>query len=219
MTDMPNTNSGELVHPPLMQPRAWSLIAMGLLAVTALLLIVMLTPIVRTWSTPVPPSVEPLSDAKVKIRKNEFSTRITSATEKVKTRSPFAPPAIAAAPVPKVPARYGGPSVIGIAAGQVYFSDGQRINVGQTHDEIEVISLNAPWSVTLGWRGGSYEVTLLERNPVSFSEPSLLKDTLFKTTPIAKPAVVEPPKTENNQAPQPVIAPSEGLLIRIPISK
>jgi hypothetical protein len=78
-----------------------------------------------------------------------------------------------------VPLRYGGPAVVGVAGGKVYFADGRRISEGEDRDGLKVLSISAPWSVRLGWSSGEYDVTLLERQPVRFDQ-NPARDSLFR---------------------------------------
>lgn len=176
------------VRPPL-PPSAYSAIAGGVILTTLLILVLVYVPVLSLFAAPAPPAVEPLSAGKVTAREREFGDRIASAAEKVVKRSPFHPPLLPPDPVPVVPAFYGGPAIVGVAGGAVYFADSynstRRIPLGATIDEIEVIKIDAPWSVTLGWKGGKYDVPMLDRKPVSFEDSPMLKDTLFTPTPDA----------------------------------
>lgn len=175
-------------RPPL-PPAAFIATGLASVAVTALILIMVYTPVISLFFAPAPPAVEPLSDAKIKVREREFHDRLATAADKVIKRSPFHPPVEPVEAAPRVPAFYGGPAIVGVAGGSVYFADSsgstKRIPAGATVDGIEVIKIDAPWSVTLGWSGGKYDVPMLERKPVSFDQSPMIKDTLFQTTPAA----------------------------------
>ncbi|MCU0688977.1 MAG: hypothetical protein MUE97_04470 [Phycisphaerales bacterium] len=124
--------------------------------------------------------VEPISEKDVLARRSAFGQQLASAGGRLVERSPFAPPKPPEPEKPKIPPRYAGPAVVGVAGGQVFFADGKRIAVGVERDGIKVLSLDAPWSVRLGWSGGEYDVTLLERRPVRFDEAGRVRDTLFR---------------------------------------
>jgi hypothetical protein len=153
---------------------------------TVILLIAVYSPVVSLMAAPAPPTVEPLSDAKVRAREKEFNERLTSAADKIASRSPFHPKVEAAPEAPPVPREYAGPKIIGVAGGSVYFDDygtTKRIALGASSDGITVVKIDAPWSVTLGWKGGTYNVVMLDRRPVTFDDSPMLKDTLF--TPVS----------------------------------
>ncbi|HYD01770.1 MAG TPA: hypothetical protein VEB22_11135 [Phycisphaerales bacterium] len=182
------TNPGPAATPkPGLPPAAFTAIALIAIVGTLVMLAAIYIPIVTLAASPPPPAVEPLSGAKVDARKREFGDRIASAADKVVKRSPFHPPVVPPDPIPEVPPTYGGPSIVGVAGGAVYFNDSmgstKRIGLGEIVDGVEVIKIDAPWSVTLGWKGGKYDVPMLDRKPVSFDQSPMIKDTLFKTTP------------------------------------
>lgn len=188
MSAAPTTPPVAPTRAPL-PPSAYSAIAGGAILVTLLILVLVYIPVMSLLAAPAPPAVEPLSAGKVTAREKEFGDRIASAADKVVKRSPFHPPVLPPDPVPVVPAVYGGPSIVGVAGGAVYFTDSnsstKRIPLGATIDGIEVIKIDAPWSVTLGWKGGKYDVAMLDRKPVSFDDSPMLKDTLFAPPPDA----------------------------------
>lgn len=170
-------------------PGAFVAIGLGSIAVVALILLSVYLPIATLLITPAPPAVEPVSAEAVRTREREFADRIASAADKIVKRSPFHPPIIAEPPEPIVPKNYGGPSIVGVAGGAVYFNESggttKRIPLGETIDGVKVIKIDAPWSVTLGWSGGEYVVAMLDRQPVSFDSTLTVKDLLFQTTPAA----------------------------------
>ncbi|MDP1660990.1 MAG: hypothetical protein Q8L55_03660 [Phycisphaerales bacterium] len=171
---------------PSLPPAAFSALAGGAIVVSAIIVLLVYAPVVSLLTAAAPPVVEPLSQQSVKAREKEFGDRIAAAAGKVVRRSPFHPPLIPEAPAPVVPTYYGGPSIVGVAGGAVYFADStttKRIFLGETIDGVEVIKIDAPWSVTLGWRGGKFEVAMLDRKPVSFDQSPMIKDTLFNLTP------------------------------------
>lgn len=65
------------------------------------------------------------------------------------------------------PARYGGPSVIGLLNDMVWFSDKRQAIVGgEAVGDLRVISTDAPWSVTVIWQGVEFDVPFLARDSV-----------------------------------------------------
>jgi len=64
---------------------------------------------------------------------------------------------------PGPPAEYAGPKQpFGMIGNLVFFDDGEHLYVGEEDQGVRVVSVNAPWSVTLAWSGGEYE------RPVTF---------------------------------------------------
>ncbi len=65
------------------------------------------------------------------------------------------------------PARYGGPSVIGLLNDRVWFSDKRQATVGgDAVGDLRVISTDGPWSVTVEWQGVQFDVPFLARDGV-----------------------------------------------------
>ncbi|MFT3686330.1 MAG: hypothetical protein QM783_15655 [Phycisphaerales bacterium] len=172
-------------------PKAFVAASLGFVALTAVVLGSVYTPLLSLVFAPAPPAVEPVSDSKIKVREHEFADRLASAGDKVIKRSPFHPPVVKEDPEPPVPKTYGGPTIIGVAGGAVYFNDYsapssvKRVNLGETDGDVTVIKIDAPWSVTLGWKGGEFVVPMLDRQPVKFDANTTVKDMLFQTTPAA----------------------------------
>ena len=55
---------------------------------------------------------------------------------------------------------YTGPPVDGIFADKVFFNNGNSGGVGDEILGVRIININAPWTVTLGHKGGEYEVSV-----------------------------------------------------------
>lgn len=177
---------------PTLPPQAFIAIGVGSILVTALILLLVYTPVASILFAPTPPAVEPVGAGTIKVREREFADRLASAGNKIVTRSPFHPPVIPPPDDPVVPKVYGGPTIVGVAGGAVYFNESggatKRINLGETDGEITVIKIDAPWSVTLGWKGGEFVVPMLDRQPVKFDSALTVKDLLFNTTPASNGA-------------------------------
>jgi hypothetical protein len=183
--------------------------SLGFIAVTLIVLVSVYTPVATIAFAPTPPVVEPVKSTAIRTREKEFGDRLASAGDKIVKRSPFHPPVVKEE-APTKPLVYGGPSIIGVAGGAVYFNDTfgstpvKRINLGQTDGDITVIKIDAPWSVTLGWKGGEFVVPMLDRQPVKFDASVSVKDMLFQTTPASPTATLAtppaPPKENGNQA-------------------
>lgn len=68
--------------------------------------------------------------------------------------------------------RYGGPSVIAMVNGQVWFSDGQRLGPGDSGTgSLKVLALDAPWSAKVEWQGGEFDVEFFQRSPLLTGQP------------------------------------------------
>lgn len=74
-------------------------------------------------------------------------------------------PAVAES-APPPPSRYGGPEIIGVVNGQVWFSDGKKLSVGdEAEGGVRVVSIeDAPYAVRVEWQNVEFEVPLFERN-------------------------------------------------------
>lgn len=102
----------------------------------------------------------------------EFQTALDANLRQVTGRSMFFPP-LPMSPkeelvsTPKA-TRYAGPAIVAMVNGAVWFSDGQRLEVGQSSPsgKMKVISLKAPWSARILWDGGEFDVGFFERSPL-----------------------------------------------------
>ena len=64
---------------------------------------------------------------------------------------------------PTAPTRYGGPRLVAMINGAVWFADGRRLAPGEEDNGLEVVEIAAPWTATLRWRGAEFTETLFER--------------------------------------------------------
>lgn len=128
----------------------------------------------------VAPSVEPWTSQQITERRGVTKSTLSGWASAVTARSPFYPPKPPEEPKPPIPPKYAGPAMAGVVANTVYFTDGKKIALGQAEGGVEVLAINAPWSVRLRWSGGEFDVTLVERQPIRFDQSPMLKDTLFK---------------------------------------
>ena len=94
---------------------------------------------------------------------------------RVETEPPPPPPP---PPPPKAPSKYAGPGIRGILGEEVFFESGKRIKSGESADGVDVLRINGPFSVRLGWRSGEYDVSLFAEEVPDF----------FGTTPYANGA-------------------------------
>lgn len=169
-------------------------LGVGVLAVlgfTLLVVILSIWPLVRVRnqvSKPIPqaPSDEPLF--------KDFHAAVGGDLAQVEGRSLFAVPAppahveVAEKPETAKATRYGGPSVIAMINGKVWFSDGQRLGVGEAGtDSLKVLSLDAPWSTKVRWQGGEFDVEFFQRSPLLTGEP--IADASDDRAPYVPPAL------------------------------
>jgi hypothetical protein len=61
------------------------------------------------------------------------------------------------------PTSYGGPTIIAMVGDQVWFDDDTRLRTGEESGSLEVVSVRAPWSARLRWRGEEFTETLFDR--------------------------------------------------------
>jgi hypothetical protein len=75
-------------------------------------------------------------------------------------------------PPPPRPTRYGGPSIQAVVNGTVWFADGKRVAVGETHgsgsSSVQVVAADTPFGIKLRWEGVEFEVPLFERDGVIY---------------------------------------------------
>jgi hypothetical protein len=65
------------------------------------------------------------------------------------------------------PARYGGPSIIGMANDTIWFSDKRHMIVGgEAVGDLRVLSTDGAWQVRVEWKGVAFEVPFLKRDGV-----------------------------------------------------
>ncbi len=63
------------------------------------------------------------------------------------------------------PARYGGPSIVGMANDTIWFSDKRHMTVGgEAVGDLRVVSTNGAWQVMVEWKGIAFEVPFLTRD-------------------------------------------------------
>jgi hypothetical protein len=94
-------------------------------------------------------------------------------------------------PEPPPPATYNGPSIRAIIGDEVWFHGELRLSPGEEGDGVKVVSVDSPWSAKLQYGGGEYDVSLFERgtealfggSAVASADPS----GLVEVTPEAPP--------------------------------
>lgn len=69
-------------------------------------------------------------------------------------------------PPPPRPTSYGGPAIVAMVNGMVWFADGTRLAEGQSSEsgDIRVLRLDMPWHAVLEWKGVEFKVALFERD-------------------------------------------------------
>lgn len=76
-----------------------------------------------------------------------------------------------AGPPPR-PSRYGGPEVIAVINGAVWFENDDVVRVGESAGGVGVVSVDgSPWTVRLTWRGVEFDVEIFERTTQRFLAP------------------------------------------------
>jgi hypothetical protein len=98
---------------------------------------------------------------------------------------------------PLKPTHYAGPSIIAMVNGTVWFSDGQRVEIGKDGRDLTVVSAEAPWSAKIRWQGVEFDVGLFERDTVVYKQSGERSGNWVAprspmgtpATPPAKPAV------------------------------
>jgi hypothetical protein len=97
---------------------------------------------------------------------DKFHDSMVNHVEMVNGRSWFFEPKPPAATVvtPKVPPKYSGPQLLAFINGTAWFADGQKVSASEPKSKsIELVRTNAPWSITVKWEGGEFDVDLFKR--------------------------------------------------------
>ncbi|MEO1007993.1 MAG: hypothetical protein AAFX79_05470 [Planctomycetota bacterium] len=80
--------------------------------------------------------------------------------------APPPPPAAPPAPPPP-PSAYGGPKVVAVVNGSVWFDDDRQLVVGGEADgDLRVLASAAPWSLRVVWKDVEFDIPLLSRDAV-----------------------------------------------------
>jgi hypothetical protein len=158
---------------------------MGWLAVSAAALALVLCGrgLVRVGSALFAPSAgrsAAVQDERLNRAAEEYSRLLAEAVAQVDGRSIFfvpspplpppppPPPVVEAPPPPPPPppATYGGPAIIAMVNGAVWFSDGTRLAVGEesASSELKVVRIEVPWHAVVEWKGIEFKVSLFDRD-------------------------------------------------------
>lgn len=111
------------------------------------------------------------------------------------------PPEVPTATAETKPASYGGPGIIAMINDRVWFDDGKIIAAGGEKDgDVRVVSLDAPWSAKIEWKGVEFSVPFFAHDTVVFPPAEAPKPP----APPAEPAPsAEPAATPAPSAPTP----------------
>ncbi len=140
----------------------------------------MARPIVRTWTVGAAlAESSPDADEHVQSALSRFKDGLENARAQFRGRSLFFVPEPPAPPPPVVdhrpatpsapppPSSYGGPAILYVVNGAVYLNDGTRLTADEPeHGGVRLVSLDAPWSARLEWRGREFDVEIFQRNEV-----------------------------------------------------
>ena len=106
---------------------------------------------------------------------------------------------------PTTPTVYSGPSIVAMVNDAVWFSNGARIATGEKDGDIKIVSIDAPWSAQVQWRGSEFTVKLFDRDAVILptSEASSSRRTPVVAAPELSPAPVKPAPKPADAGPKP----------------
>lgn len=172
---------GERVRAAWGRLDGWGMVALGVALLAIVVLCVSGWPLVRDALTRRVGDVAEL-EAEQEKQVGLYTSAMEERVKQINGRSMFfVPPAPAEVaekekepedegPAPE-PTRYGGPDVIAVVNGTVWFGNDRRIAVGEERDGIKVVSVGeSPWSVKLEWRGVEFDVQVFERTTGRFLE-------------------------------------------------
>lgn len=163
---------------------------------------------VRSLFTPNPPAPSQPGDPKknAEQRAAEFAAMLAQFDGRSLMRTPAPPSTEANKPAedpdkpPPPPTIYGGPPIIAMVNGDVWFADGTVLSAGDdAKDDLKIVKTNPPWDATVTWKGVEFKVELFARNQVVFKEAA---DT--DTTPRVEAAPFDPaPEKPAPKKPEP----------------
>lgn len=142
---------------------------------------------------------------------------------------PPAPP-----PPPPPPSSYGGPEIIALVNDSAWFANGKRLKASEKDDDIQLVSVSAPWSAKIAYKGVEFDVDLFKRDSTVHrpagssgwsSSASSKVDTLTSAANV--PVKTEAPKvdpaakppTEPAKADAPPEAPRPGPSSNTPLNR
>lgn len=121
-------------------------------------------------------------------------------------RPPDPPPIVTGPPgPPPPPSTYAGPAVIASVYDTVWFENGERVQLGEEAAGVKVLAIQAPWTVTLLWRGIEFSVPLFARDTLGVASSTTTD------TPAADPNRPEANSPNSpNAAVDPAVAANEA---------
>lgn len=142
---------------------------------------------------------------------DRFAPDLRLASDRVLGRSMFfipspppppPPPPAADRGPPPPPSRYAGPAIIAMVNGEVWFSDGRKLAVGDDDDSaLAVLEIKAPWSARVRWQSAEFDVPLFDRS--ALTKPSDAKAPDPATPPKSDAPATDPPPRETEGSPLP----------------
>ncbi|MFA6045456.1 MAG: hypothetical protein WC718_10765 [Phycisphaerales bacterium] len=174
---------------------------------------------VKSLFTPNPPAPSQPGDPKknAEQRAAEFAAMLAQFDGRSLMRTP-APPATADATKPTEdpdkppppPTSYGGPPIIAMINGDVWFANGTILNSSDdAKDDLKVVKTNPPWDATVTWKGVEFKVELFARSQVVYKEAADTDTTPrveaapFDPAPEKPPPKKEEPKKDEPPPPPP----------------
>ncbi len=92
------------------------------------------------------------------------------------------------------PSSYGGPGIIAMINDRVWFDDGKIVAAGAERDgDLRVVSLDAPWSAKLEWKGVEFSVPFFAHDTVVLPPPEPPKPPAPPAEPAASTEAAAPP--------------------------
>jgi hypothetical protein len=189
-------------------------IMLGVLAITAVLGVLIMWPVIAINLTPARQiAFTPIEPGEKAARESRAETTLRSAGERLVNRSPFYPLKPQAPEPPRnLPRQYAGPRIVAIYGDTAWFDDKKRLRVGEPEQEgLQLIEVSPPWGAKVRWRGGEFTITLFERtadvlSSGGFSRENIVEPRTFLSPP-RRPA--PQPAPAPTPPPAPVAAPAE----------
>jgi hypothetical protein len=102
------------------------------------------------------------------------------------------------APAPSKPSSYGGPALLAMLSDTIWFANGKKLKIGESDADsgTKLLSVEAPWSAEIEYKGVAFKVPLFARDDV----------VIKKEEP--KPAPADAPADDTTQDAKPENAPS-----------
>lgn len=160
------------------------IVALAAIPITIGLAAILAWPLKSLYASRSQVSAPPAAPARTE---EKFREAIGAQLEQINGRSLFAIPPeptkeVAKGPTPSV---YGGPQVIAMINNAVWFADGSRIEAGTKGERgLRVLRINPPWSATIEWQGGEFNVDLFKRTDLT----ALRENTAKPGVPFFSPA-------------------------------